>query len=124
MSPPVLQDLAQCVTCQEKHITVKKAPSESLGMTVAGGRGGRSGELPIFVTSVPPHGCLARDGRIKRGKGPRTAVPPNRGGRGGVAGDGAGPRGWGRCGSGPVACAAAAPLSATAGGPLRANCRP
>lgn len=67
MSPPVLQDLAQCVTCQEKHITVKKAPSESLGMTVAGGRGGRSGELPIFVTSVPPHGCLARDGRIKRG---------------------------------------------------------
>lgn len=37
-------------------------------MTVAGGRGSKSGELPIFVTSVPPHGCLARDGRIKRGK--------------------------------------------------------
>ncbi|KAF6376355.1 ligand of numb-protein X 2 [Rhinolophus ferrumequinum] len=36
-------------------------------MTVAGGRGSKSGELPIFVTSVPPHGCLARDGRIKRG---------------------------------------------------------
>ncbi|XP_036084271.1 ligand of Numb protein X 2 isoform X1 [Rousettus aegyptiacus] len=65
--PSSHKDLAQCVTCQEKHITVKKAPSESLGMTVAGGRGGRSGELPIFVTSVPPHGCLARDGRIKRG---------------------------------------------------------
>ncbi|KAB1267689.1 Ligand of Numb protein X 2 [Camelus dromedarius] len=61
------QDLAQCVTCQEKHITVKKEPHESLGMTVAGGRGSKSGELPIFVTSVPPHGCLARDGRIKRG---------------------------------------------------------
>ncbi|XP_044872938.1 ligand of Numb protein X 2 isoform X2 [Mauremys mutica] len=59
--------LSQCVTCQEKHITVKKEPHESLGMTVAGGRGSKSGELPIFVTSVQPQGCLARDGRIKRG---------------------------------------------------------
>ncbi|XP_040282109.1 LOW QUALITY PROTEIN: ligand of Numb protein X 2 [Bufo bufo] len=65
--PSVHRDLAQCVTCQEKHITVKKAPMESLGMTVAGGRGSKSGELPIFVTSVQPHGCLARDSRIKRG---------------------------------------------------------
>uniref|UniRef100_A0A3Q4I6I0 Ligand of numb-protein X 2a n=1 Tax=Neolamprologus brichardi TaxID=32507 RepID=A0A3Q4I6I0_NEOBR len=60
-------DLSQCVTCKEKHITVKKEPHESLGMTVAGGRGSKSGELPIFVTSVQPHGCLSRDGRIKRG---------------------------------------------------------
>lgn len=65
--PSSHKDLTQCVTCQEKHITVKKEPHESLGMTVAGGRGSKSGELPIFVTSVPPHGCLARDGRIKRG---------------------------------------------------------
>lgn len=62
------QDLSQCVTCKEKHITVKKEPHESLGMTVAGGRGSKSGELPIFVTSVQPHGCLSRDGRIKRGE--------------------------------------------------------
>ncbi|KAJ4925318.1 hypothetical protein JOQ06_018053 [Pogonophryne albipinna] len=61
------RDLSQCVTCKEKHITVKKEPLESLGMTVAGGRGSKSGELPIFVTSVQPHGCLARDGRIKQG---------------------------------------------------------
>ncbi|XP_007956240.1 ligand of Numb protein X 2 [Orycteropus afer afer] len=65
--PSSHKDLTQCVICQEKHITVKKEPHESLGMTVAGGRGSKSGELPIFVTSVPPHGCLARDGRIKRG---------------------------------------------------------
>ncbi|XP_026530786.1 ligand of Numb protein X 2 [Notechis scutatus] len=65
--PSPHKDLSQCVTCQEKHITVKKEPHESLGMTVAGGRGSKSGELPIFVTSVQPHGCLARDGRIKRG---------------------------------------------------------
>ncbi|XP_028655326.1 ligand of Numb protein X 2a [Erpetoichthys calabaricus] len=61
------RDLSQCVTCQEKQINVKKEPHESLGMTVAGGRGSKSGELPIFVTSVQPHGCLSRDGRIKRG---------------------------------------------------------
>lgn len=65
--PSSHKDLTRCVICQEKHITVKKEPHESLGMTVAGGRGSKSGELPIFVTSVPPHGCLARDGRIKRG---------------------------------------------------------
>uniref|UniRef100_A0A8C5ASG8 Ligand of numb-protein X 2a n=1 Tax=Gadus morhua TaxID=8049 RepID=A0A8C5ASG8_GADMO len=63
----IIQDLSQCVSCKEKHITVKKEPQESLGMTVAGGRGSKSGELPIFVTSVQPHGCLSRDGRIKRG---------------------------------------------------------
>lgn len=62
------KDLSQCVTCKEKHITVKKESHESLGMTVAGGRGSKSGELPIFVTSVQPHGCLSRDGRIKRGE--------------------------------------------------------
>ncbi|TRY76056.1 hypothetical protein DNTS_012276 [Danionella cerebrum] len=62
------RDLSQCVSCKEKHITVKKEPHESLGMTVAGGRGSKSGELPIFVTSVQPHGCLSRDGRIKRGQ--------------------------------------------------------
>nr|XP_056714322.1 ligand of Numb protein X 2 isoform X2 [Euleptes europaea] len=67
LAAQIIQDLSQCVTCQEKHITVKKEPHESLGMTVAGGRGSKSGELPIFVTSVQPHGCLARDGRIKRG---------------------------------------------------------
>ncbi|XP_062910311.1 ligand of Numb protein X 2a isoform X1 [Mobula hypostoma] len=59
--------LSQCVTCQEKEITIKKDSHESLGMTVAGGRGSKNGELPIFVTSVQPHGCLCREGRIKRG---------------------------------------------------------
>lgn len=71
------QDFSQLVSCKEKHITVKKEPLESLGMTVAGGRGSKSGELPIFVTSVQPHGCLSRDGRIKRGKRPHQGrVPP------------------------------------------------
>ncbi|XP_078512117.1 ligand of Numb protein X 2 [Lissotriton helveticus] len=61
------KDLSRCVICHEKQIIVKKELQESLGMTVAGGRGSKSGELPIFVTSVQPHGCLGRDSRIKRG---------------------------------------------------------
>nr|XP_033803826.1 ligand of Numb protein X 2 isoform X3 [Geotrypetes seraphini] len=65
--PSSHKDLCQSVACQEKQITVKKEAHESLGMTVAGGRGSKSGELPIFVTSVQPYGCLARDSRIKRG---------------------------------------------------------
>ncbi|XP_067889664.1 ligand of Numb protein X 2a isoform X3 [Heterodontus francisci] len=65
--PSTQKDLSQCVTCQEKQITVQKEPHESLGMTVAGGRGSKNGQLPIFVTSVQPHGCLSREGRIKRG---------------------------------------------------------
>ncbi|XP_072333030.1 ligand of Numb protein X 2a isoform X1 [Scyliorhinus torazame] len=65
--PSTQKDLSQCVTCQEKQINVQKKPHESLGMTVAGGRGSKNGELPIFVTSVQPHGCLYREGRIKRG---------------------------------------------------------
>ncbi|XP_031440263.2 ligand of Numb protein X 2a isoform X1 [Clupea harengus] len=72
--PSAHRDLSQCVTCKEKHITVKKEAHESLGMTVAGGRGSKSGELPIFVTSVQPHGCLARDGHIKRGEDDFTAA--------------------------------------------------
>nr|XP_023856678.1 ligand of Numb protein X 2-like [Salvelinus alpinus] len=74
-SPQLLPTPAPChlrppdrsSTHKEKHITVKKEPHESLGMTVAGGRGSKSGELPIFVTSVQPHGCLSRVGRIKQG---------------------------------------------------------
>ncbi|CAM9607152.1 unnamed protein product [Lampetra planeri] len=69
-SPPKpchYRELSQAVSCQEKVVTVRKEASESLGMTVAGGLASRSGELPIFVTSVQGHGCLGRDGRIHRG---------------------------------------------------------
>uniref|UniRef100_S4RWU9 Ligand of numb-protein X 2 n=1 Tax=Petromyzon marinus TaxID=7757 RepID=S4RWU9_PETMA len=71
-SPPKpchYRELSQAVSCQEKVVTVRKEASESLGMTVAGGLASRSGELPIFVTSVQGHGCLGRDGRIHRDMG-------------------------------------------------------
>lgn len=51
---------------QEKTVTLKKEPRLSLGITIAGGRDGRS-RLPVYITSVQPVGCLHRDGTIKTG---------------------------------------------------------
>ncbi|KAK3535746.1 hypothetical protein QTP70_020986 [Hemibagrus guttatus] len=51
---------------QEKTVSVKKEPRHSLGITIAGGRDGRS-RLPVYITSVQPVGCLHRDGIIKPG---------------------------------------------------------
>ncbi|XP_054438139.1 E3 ubiquitin-protein ligase LNX isoform X2 [Pteronotus mesoamericanus] len=55
------------VTCHEKVVTVRKDPSESLGMTVGGGASHREWDLPIYVISVEPGGVISRDGRIKTG---------------------------------------------------------
>ncbi|XP_045737095.2 E3 ubiquitin-protein ligase LNX isoform X1 [Mirounga angustirostris] len=55
------------VTCHEKVVSVRKDPSESLGMTVAGGASHREWDLPIYVISVEPGGVISRDGRIKTG---------------------------------------------------------
>ncbi|XP_006868125.1 PREDICTED: E3 ubiquitin-protein ligase LNX-like isoform X2 [Chrysochloris asiatica] len=55
------------VTCHEKVVSVRKEPSESLGMTVAGGASHREWDLPIYVISVEPGGVISRDGRIKTG---------------------------------------------------------
>uniref|UniRef100_A0A803SL57 Ligand of numb-protein X 2 n=1 Tax=Anolis carolinensis TaxID=28377 RepID=A0A803SL57_ANOCA len=58
--------LLQGYTNQEKTVTIKKEPKESLGITIGGGREAKN-KLPIYVTSVQPVGCLFRDGRIKKG---------------------------------------------------------
>ncbi|XP_005994986.1 ligand of Numb protein X 2b isoform X2 [Latimeria chalumnae] len=60
------KDPPQGFSSQEKIMTVKKEPRESLGITISGGRDSRN-KLPIYVTSVQPVGCLYRDGRIKKG---------------------------------------------------------
>ncbi|XP_031198604.1 E3 ubiquitin-protein ligase LNX isoform X2 [Mastomys coucha] len=54
-------------TCHEKVVSVRKDPSESLGMTVGGGASHRDWDLPIYVISVEPGGVISRDGRIKTG---------------------------------------------------------
>ncbi|XP_046511794.1 E3 ubiquitin-protein ligase LNX-like isoform X2 [Equus quagga] len=59
--------LHPAVTCHEKVVSVQKDPSESLGMTVAGGTSHREWDLPIYVISVEPGGVISRDGRIKTG---------------------------------------------------------
>ncbi|XP_038604557.1 ligand of Numb protein X 2-like isoform X2 [Tachyglossus aculeatus] len=51
---------------QERILTIKKEPRESLGITIGGGRDSKH-KLPVFVTSVQPVGCLSRDGRVRRG---------------------------------------------------------
>ncbi|XP_055967345.1 E3 ubiquitin-protein ligase LNX [Sorex fumeus] len=59
--------LRPTVTCVEKMVSVRKEPSDSLGMTVAGGASHREWDLPIYVISVEPGGVISRDGRIKTG---------------------------------------------------------
>ncbi|MEJ1274678.1 ligand of numb-protein X 1 [Cricetulus griseus] len=59
--------LHPAATCHEKVVSVRKDPSESLGMTVGGGASHREWDLPIYVISVEPGGVISRDGRIKTG---------------------------------------------------------
>lgn len=56
------------VTCHEKMVSVQKDPSESLGMTLAGGASHGEWDLPVYVINVEPGGVISRDGRIKTGK--------------------------------------------------------
>ncbi|KAM3827523.1 ligand of Numb protein X 2-like isoform 2-T3 [Vipera latastei] len=62
----IIQILPQGYFSQEKVVTIKKDPKESLGITIGGGRDSKA-KLPIYVTSVQPVGCLFRDRRIKKG---------------------------------------------------------
>ncbi|XP_075799125.1 E3 ubiquitin-protein ligase LNX isoform X2 [Microtus pennsylvanicus] len=59
--------LHPAATCHEKVVSVRKDPSESLGMTVGGGASHGEWDLPIYVISVEPGGIISRDGRIKTG---------------------------------------------------------
>ncbi|XP_066287865.1 ligand of Numb protein X 2-like isoform X4 [Branchiostoma lanceolatum] len=57
-SPPSFQD---------KLISIRKTARESLGISVAGGRAGTRGDVPVFVTNVQPDGCLGGNGQLKKG---------------------------------------------------------
>ncbi|XP_062054818.1 E3 ubiquitin-protein ligase LNX [Lepus europaeus] len=61
------QPLHPTATCHEKVVSVQKDPSESLGMTVAGGASHSEWDLPIYIISIEPGGVISRDGRIKTG---------------------------------------------------------
>ncbi|KAL0974157.1 hypothetical protein UPYG_G00216400 [Umbra pygmaea] len=62
----LLKDPPVGFSSQEKTVSLKKEPKLSLGITIAGGRDGRS-RLPVYITSVQPVGCLHRDGTVKTG---------------------------------------------------------
>ncbi|XP_035682952.1 ligand of Numb protein X 2-like isoform X1 [Branchiostoma floridae] len=52
---------------QDKLISIRKNARESLGISVAGGRAGTRGDVPVFVTNVQPDGCLGGNGQLKKG---------------------------------------------------------
>jgi ligand of Numb protein X 1/2 len=40
-------------------------PSESLGISVAGGVGSQRGDVPIYITNIQPQGVLGRSRQVK-----------------------------------------------------------
>ncbi|XP_078601086.1 ligand of Numb protein X 2-like isoform X5 [Branchiostoma floridae x Branchiostoma japonicum] len=52
---------------QDKLISIRKNARESLGISVAGGRAGTRGDVPVFVTNVQPDGCLGGNGQLRKG---------------------------------------------------------
>ncbi|XP_062858173.1 E3 ubiquitin-protein ligase LNX [Trichomycterus rosablanca] len=62
-----LVDSCQKLGCYEKTVTLPKEPTESLGMTVAGGMNSRGWDLPVYITNIDPNGVVAREGSIRKG---------------------------------------------------------
>ncbi|XP_078682484.1 ligand of Numb protein X 2-like isoform X1 [Branchiostoma floridae x Branchiostoma belcheri] len=52
---------------QDKLISIRKGARESLGISVAGGRAGTRGDVPVFVTNVQLDGCLGGNGQLRKG---------------------------------------------------------
>ncbi|XP_071120941.1 ligand of Numb protein X 2-like isoform X2 [Mytilus edulis] len=57
----------QCHMCREKLVTVTKDPTETLGISVAGGLSSPRGDTPIYVTNINPNGCMGRSKQVKKG---------------------------------------------------------
>ncbi|GFN74224.1 ligand of numb protein x 2 [Plakobranchus ocellatus] len=53
--------------CQEKIVTIHKDPSETLGVSIAGGLGSQRGDTPIYITNINPLGCVGRTNVLKKG---------------------------------------------------------
>lgn len=47
--------------CEERNVLVNKAPTEPLGISVAGGRHSQRGDTPIYVTNINPDCILGRE---------------------------------------------------------------
>ncbi|CAL8109234.1 unnamed protein product [Calicophoron daubneyi] len=55
------------MTCQDRTVTIKKAPEEPLGISVAGGAHSQRGDTPIYVTNINPECVLGRKNLVRRG---------------------------------------------------------
>ncbi|XP_064635883.1 ligand of Numb protein X 2-like isoform X3 [Lineus longissimus] len=53
--------------CKERAVNVQKNPTESLGISVAGGVGSQRGDVPIYITNIQPQGALGRSRQVKKG---------------------------------------------------------
>ncbi|CAG5115068.1 unnamed protein product [Candidula unifasciata] len=56
-----------CHVCKEKIVTINKSPSETLGVSIAGGVGSHRGDTPVYITNINPAGCVGRTNVLKRG---------------------------------------------------------
>ncbi|PAA92173.1 hypothetical protein BOX15_Mlig014573g1, partial [Macrostomum lignano] len=54
-------------TLVDRCVVLEKSPGESLGMSVAGGVGSQRGDIPVYVTNLPPEGLAARSRQIRKG---------------------------------------------------------
>ncbi len=52
---------------EEKQACIVKAPTESFGLSIAGGRGSQRGDIPLYVTNLRPEGPADRCGAIRKG---------------------------------------------------------
>ncbi|KAH9519138.1 E3 ubiquitin-protein ligase LNX [Bulinus truncatus] len=56
-----------CYTCKEKIVTINKDPSETLGISIAGGMTSHRGDTPVYITNINPDGCVGRTNVLKKG---------------------------------------------------------
>ncbi|CAL1533723.1 unnamed protein product [Lymnaea stagnalis] len=54
-------------TCKEKIVTINKDPSETLGVSIAGGVASHRGDTPVYITNINPDGCVGRTNVLKKG---------------------------------------------------------
>uniref|UniRef100_A0A0B7A5U4 RING-type E3 ubiquitin transferase n=1 Tax=Arion vulgaris TaxID=1028688 RepID=A0A0B7A5U4_9EUPU len=56
-----------CFTCKEKIVTINKDPSETLGVSIAGGVASHRGDTPVYITNINRDGCVGRTNVLKKG---------------------------------------------------------
>ena len=49
------------------QIIVRSSPGQGLGLTIVGGRGSPTGDVPIYVKRILPESVLQEDAKIKTG---------------------------------------------------------